>query len=44
LPPHQCKAFFVAPHGFMDWEAAHSYAADDVHGAMGCNQKSFTIV
>ena len=23
----------------MDWVAAHSYAAADVHGAMGCNQK-----
>ena len=33
-----------ASHGSMDWAAAHSYAAADVHGAMGCGQKSFTLV
>ena len=28
----------------MDWAAAHSYAAADVHGAMGCHQKIFNTL
>ena len=26
----------------MDWAVAHSYAAADVHVAMGCDKKIFT--
>ena len=39
-----CKAFFVPAHSSMDIGGSLQVCCRSVHGSMGCNQESFTLV